>query len=84
MRKISRRSAIAKGLKQYFTGKPCPKGHITKRVVSNTDCCQCMAERAKIWHAKNKRYANQRARAWYHANLEYAKKYGRDYYWGLL
>ena len=39
---ISRKEAKAKGLKRFFTGKPCPsKGHISERLVSNRGCCEC-------------------------------------------
>lgn len=36
----ARQEAIAAGLTQYFTGAPCPQGHITMRRVSGA-CCEC-------------------------------------------
>ena len=39
---ISRQEAQSKGLKRFFTGKPCPsKGHLSERLVSNRSCCEC-------------------------------------------
>lgn len=38
---ISRSEALARGLKRYFTGKPCKHGHIAERLVSQTNCCEC-------------------------------------------
>ena len=41
---ISRKEAKEKGLKRYFTGKPCPNGHISERLVSNHGCIRCNLE----------------------------------------
>lgn len=38
---ISVSEARARGLKRYFTGKPCPKGHVAERRTSNRACCEC-------------------------------------------
>ena len=32
--------ARSRGLRWYFTGKPCLRGHIAKRKISNS-CCDC-------------------------------------------
>lgn len=44
---ISRKDAKAKGLKHYFTGKPCPKGHVSERFVSKYNCVECCSEQNK-------------------------------------
>lgn len=41
---ISRKSAQKLGLKEYFTGKPCPKGHIALRKVNARTCLICSRE----------------------------------------
>ena len=41
---ISRAEAKALGLKHYFTGKACPKGHVSKRTTHNTSCAECQRE----------------------------------------
>ena len=38
---ISKEEAKAKGLKRFFTGIPCEKGHISEKLVSNRGCCEC-------------------------------------------
>jgi hypothetical protein len=36
--------ALANGKKTYLSGKPCPRGHLTERLVSNYVCIQCCDE----------------------------------------
>ena len=38
--------ARAAGLKRYFTGKPCSRGHVVERQVSNQGCLQCLPSSA--------------------------------------
>lgn len=38
----TRAEAIACGSKHYFTGKPCPNGHVAPRFVSNFGCDECL------------------------------------------
>jgi hypothetical protein len=49
MERICRKKAVRLGLKRYFTGKPCPKGHISERAVKNCICCQCKDELMSIF-----------------------------------
>lgn len=42
--KTTRAEAKAVGAQHYFTGKPCKRGHIAKRVASTSNCCECMRE----------------------------------------
>lgn len=37
-----RREAEEAGHRYYFTGKPCPKGHLVPRYVSNYLCVECV------------------------------------------
>lgn len=41
---ISCKEAMRQGLKRYFTGKECYRGHISERLVSNRGCLQCHAD----------------------------------------
>lgn len=59
--------AKAKGLVRFFTGKPCPRGHIGDRYVSNRRCAACIVEDKKVW-AKNNPGAVK----------EYQRKFGRE------
>lgn len=51
-----RLAAIAAGESFYFTGKPCSRGHISKRYVSGNRCAKCASEDTmrsmakKPWH----------------------------------
>jgi 5-methylcytosine-specific restriction endonuclease McrA len=47
MELISREKAISLGLKRYFTGKPCKRGHFSERNTSCKNCCECDQERYK-------------------------------------
>jgi uncharacterized Zn finger protein (UPF0148 family) len=40
---IGRREAKERGLTSYFTGKPCKRGHVTKRQLNGT-CVLCAPE----------------------------------------
>jgi hypothetical protein len=44
---ISRSEAAKKFLNFYYTGKPCKKGHLSKRSVSTGACAQCNADYQK-------------------------------------
>jgi len=40
-------------LKRYFTGKPCKRGHVSERLLSNRQCLLCSKEKLKIWQKSN-------------------------------
>lgn len=70
MEVISRKDAKARGLIRYFTGKPCPKGHITERLVSTFGCYACTVENGKAWKANNKEKVSARKKEYNAANFE--------------
>jgi len=41
---VPRKQAIAEGLGDYFTGKPCSHGHLAPRKTSSSSCTACMDE----------------------------------------
>jgi hypothetical protein len=41
---ITRKEALAKGLKQYYPGSLCPKGHLAPRFTSGGRCIVCQKE----------------------------------------
>jgi len=41
------KEARLRGLTRYFTGKPCPRGHITDRLVSTRKCIACSVDDEK-------------------------------------
>jgi hypothetical protein len=48
-----RLQAKARGETRYNTGKPCAKGHLAERLVSNGRCIQCMYDWRRAWFAEN-------------------------------
>lgn len=52
MEPITKEDAASLGLQHYFTGKPCKRGHLSKRYVSNGCCRECKKEDAKTPEAR--------------------------------
>lgn len=44
---ITKRDARAAGLTHYYTGKPCPKGHMSRRFTKSSQCIECLQARRK-------------------------------------
>jgi len=78
----TRQDAIQNGEKQFFTGKPCKKGHIAARHV-NGGCMECRKEysisyqennkeKIKEWHKKNhkEKYTTEKRRKKYRKNIQ--------------
>ena len=42
-----------KTAKKYFTGKPCIRGHVVERLVSNHACIECALEYNRRWKKNN-------------------------------
>ena len=91
---ISRKEAKEKGLKFFFTGCLCKRGHIALRYVSTASCKPCVAFVAKRWRlnhpnkskeacaryfAKKKDFCNQLCREYYADNRE--RERGRKKKW---
>ena len=58
MEVISRKEAKARGLKRYFTGKPCKHGHVSERYTGSGACVECNATpERKAYNARNARNA---------------------------
>lgn len=43
---ITKKEARERGLIKYYTGKPCPRGHIVERYVKNGCCVTCNSDNA--------------------------------------
>ena len=63
---ISRSEALKKGLKTYFTGKPCPYGHLTERRLTSSRCPICARDQKR--RNKERYYAKQKE--WLAANKD--------------
>jgi hypothetical protein len=49
---ISRSDAATAGLKHFYTGKKCKRGHLRERSVSTGACLDCLAFYARRYHEK--------------------------------
>lgn len=93
MQVIARKAAKAKGLRRYFTGKPCLRGHIDWRQVGDGSCSACARERSigdyyKDIETHRKKGREQAAkhrdkrikyqREWYENNKEYFSQWAKD------
>lgn len=76
MRLISRSNALSSGLKRYFTGKECAKGHLSERQVSDYSCIECKKEN----HLENKEERNRKSKDDYYRNIDENRERLRRYY----
>lgn len=47
---ITKELAVSEGLKRYFTGDPCVRGHLSERYVKDGKCVECI----RLKNAKNR------------------------------
>lgn len=80
---LTRAEAKLAGLKRYFTGDPCSRGHIAERQVSNKTCVDCGrlkkkslttlikdAERKRAWHLLHRARQLEKKRVYYLENRD--------------
>jgi hypothetical protein len=79
MEKITRKEAKEQGLKQYFTGKPCKRGHVSNRLLSTGVCLECSKLRCSQFHYENTEYNKQRRQKWREQNLDKANATNRNW-----
>lgn len=76
---IQRADAKAQGLKTYFTGKPCPRGHIAVKQTSSKQCVECRKIIGRIYTAKDPEKNRAKTRAWLILNKDRATNTKRAY-----
>lgn len=64
----TRAEAKVRGEKTYFTGMPCPNGHISVRQTSNGGCRECALLRTRTWRKENPRVVLEGKRRWEELN----------------
>lgn len=57
---MTRRAAAEAGLKRYYTGKPCSKGHNSQRFTSTGACVKCAAGYSKTYVGNLRKESNAR------------------------
>jgi len=80
MELISRKEAKAQGLKRYYSGKPCKRGHVVERKVSNWGCVECNRDSERQYRVGNKEAIAERKRQFYEDNKEVILERNRQYY----
>ena len=78
---ISRKQAICRGLKWYFTGEPCKYGHVARRYVSSHNCFACIPTRTRRYRLDLEVDPNGRQRSLAAAKAQ-AQEEGRVSYIG--
>jgi 5-methylcytosine-specific restriction endonuclease McrA len=72
---VTKEDARAAGLKRFFTGIPCPKGHVAERHVFCGECVICRKAQKERDRIKNSAQHKARAHAYYVKNKDAFKEY---------
>jgi 5-methylcytosine-specific restriction endonuclease McrA len=70
---ISRNDAVALGMTYYFTGLPCPNGHIDQHRVINRHCLVCDRNRKAAYYYNNQDTITDYGHQYYIANSQTIK-----------
>ncbi len=77
---ISREEARARGLKLFYTGKPCARGHDCERYVAVGRCVICNSINGKKYHEKNRAAICAQQKQYREQNAELVKERKRQDY----
>lgn len=77
---ITRKEAIEKNLKRYFTGKPCRHGHLSEKKVVNYSCMECLRRDKKGYRKRNIEKVKEYAGEYRKNNKEKIKVAIREHY----
>ena len=67
---VSKEEARERGLKRYFTGKPCKNGHVAERFTTGGGCVECVRASVRRWRKANLEKARENTRQWIARNPE--------------
>ena len=79
----SRKEAKERGLKYYFTGKECSRGHLSARTASHAECIKCHAEDSAAFKRteKGKAVTQRNSKTYYDKNAELLRAKDRVKYY---
>jgi len=77
---ITRAEAKERGLKRYFTGKPCKHGHIAERTSREGKCTKCMAIMQSNNYIKNREKRLKQNAKYREENKEKLYAHKKEYY----
>ena len=80
MKVISREEAKNRGFTRYFTGKPCKRGHVAERDVSNWTCVECSKISQKNIYRENPEPKKRNRKKNYWSDPESHRQWHREYY----
>ncbi len=73
---ITRADAMAQGLKYFFTGKPCRRGHVIKRHVGS-GCVECTKINLRRYRKERPEHYIELDRKYKNENREKLRERGR-------
>ena len=76
---ISRKEAKERGLKRYFTGKPCKRGHVAERKINCSTCVECHKEQGRRYLNENRDKERERLRVYREENRERVRESQRKF-----
>lgn len=75
---ISRAEAKARGLKRYYTGKPCIHGHGAERLTSDCGCCVCAVRKASEYCRRHREWKRRRDNDYRWRNIDKIQSKDRE------
>jgi len=67
---VTRAEAKVSGAKRYFTGKPCPNGHLSLRFTADAKCMECNRSIVRKWQDANRAKCRETCKNYYWQNLD--------------
>ena len=78
MKIMARKDAKAAGLTRYYTGKPCPRSHITERMTSSGRCHQCTHEDKMSSRNRSPEKHREYMASWHDKNKDFELLYRKE------
>jgi len=66
----TRRQAMERGLKRFYTGRPCIAGHDAQRFVTTGGCVACNAARSQLFRSSAQKTQGSRLRGYFTYDLD--------------
>jgi hypothetical protein len=77
---VTRKQALEQGLKSYFTGKPCKRGHLAARRTSDSWCRECATAKTKAYAQANAEAISEKKKARRLADIERIREHKKSYW----
>lgn len=77
---IDRATAKKVGLKRYFTGVQCRRGHVTERLTAGAICARCNSELVADHYKRNKASIRARQNAYFKQNRDEVNRKALEWY----